>query len=147
MQPYPFPLIWTYVCLGTEPECRRTVGLLNYIRVDDCQSEEKIELTYCEVSRAFLCFIATIPWSYVHILYLSSSLTHRETVAVSLCTHWTSTRSRASVCVAQLQARCPWMFPCAVLTAHKHTTKSSPSPAATACHTLVRPTESRHLIK
>ncbi|XP_039510334.1 von Willebrand factor-like [Pimephales promelas] len=32
----------------TEPECRRTVGLLNYIRVDDCQSEEKIELTYCE---------------------------------------------------------------------------------------------------
>lgn len=27
------------------------MGLLNYIRVDDCQSEEKIELTYCEASR------------------------------------------------------------------------------------------------
>ncbi|XP_062861316.1 von Willebrand factor [Trichomycterus rosablanca] len=32
----------------TEPECRRMVGLLNYIRVDDCQSEEKLELSYCE---------------------------------------------------------------------------------------------------
>lgn len=31
-----------------EPECRKTVGVLNYIRVDDCQSEEKIELRYCE---------------------------------------------------------------------------------------------------
>ncbi len=56
MQPFSFPLIWTYVCLGTEPECRRTVGLLNYIRVDDCQSEEKIELTYCEVSRGIFMF-------------------------------------------------------------------------------------------
>lgn len=49
-------MMGTYVCLGTEPECRRTVGLLNYIRVDDCQSEEKIELTYCEVSRCIFVF-------------------------------------------------------------------------------------------
>lgn len=48
---HPSDVCMLYVCLGTEPECRRTVGLLNYIRVDDCQSEEKIELTYCEASR------------------------------------------------------------------------------------------------
>ncbi|KAI4826035.1 hypothetical protein KUCAC02_021691 [Chaenocephalus aceratus] len=32
----------------TEPECRRTAGTLNYIKVDDCQSEHQIELHYCE---------------------------------------------------------------------------------------------------
>ncbi|MEQ2160965.1 hypothetical protein GOODEAATRI_004842, partial [Goodea atripinnis] len=32
----------------TEPECRRTAGTLNYIKVDDCQSEQQIELHYCE---------------------------------------------------------------------------------------------------
>ncbi|GAA6078266.1 von Willebrand factor, partial [Tachysurus ichikawai] len=32
----------------TEPECRRRVGLLDYIRINDCQSEEKLELSYCE---------------------------------------------------------------------------------------------------
>lgn len=37
------------VCKGTEPECRTTVGMLNYIKVDDCQSEKQIKLHYCEV--------------------------------------------------------------------------------------------------
>lgn len=37
------------MCEGTAPECRRTVGTLNYIKVDDCQSEHQIELHYCEV--------------------------------------------------------------------------------------------------
>uniref|UniRef100_A0A3Q1AV12 von Willebrand factor n=1 Tax=Amphiprion ocellaris TaxID=80972 RepID=A0A3Q1AV12_AMPOC len=32
----------------TEPECRRTAGTLDYIKVDDCQSEHQIELHYCE---------------------------------------------------------------------------------------------------
>ncbi|KAJ3596073.1 hypothetical protein NHX12_002482 [Muraenolepis orangiensis] len=32
----------------TEPECRKTRGTLNYISVGDCQSEQKIELNYCE---------------------------------------------------------------------------------------------------
>lgn len=76
--------------------------------------------------------------------HLSFSLTHRESVAASLCILWTSTRLRASVYVAQLQAPFPWMFPYAVLTARKHTTKSSPSLAATACRTPVRLTENRH---
>lgn len=41
--------IGTTCCeLCTEPECRRTVGMLNYIKVDDCQSEQQIELHYCE---------------------------------------------------------------------------------------------------
>lgn len=38
-----------HICEGTEPECRRTAGTLNYIKVDDCQSEQQIELHYCEV--------------------------------------------------------------------------------------------------
>ncbi|XP_073328335.1 von Willebrand factor [Pagrus major] len=41
--------IGTTCCeICTEPQCRRTVGTLNYIRVDDCQSEHQIELQYCE---------------------------------------------------------------------------------------------------
>ncbi|KAM6936930.1 von Willebrand factor [Xenentodon cancila] len=41
--------IGTTCCeMCTEPECRRTVGRLDYIRVDDCQSEQQIELRYCE---------------------------------------------------------------------------------------------------
>ncbi|XP_037308269.2 von Willebrand factor [Pungitius pungitius] len=41
--------IGTTCCeMCTEPECRRTVGTLNYIKVDDCQSEHQIELYYCE---------------------------------------------------------------------------------------------------
>ncbi|KAK1887428.1 von Willebrand factor [Dissostichus eleginoides] len=41
--------IGTTCCeMCTEPECRRTAGTLNYIKVDDCQSEHQIELHYCE---------------------------------------------------------------------------------------------------
>ncbi|XP_064199356.1 von Willebrand factor isoform X1 [Anguilla rostrata] len=32
----------------TEPECKKTTGVLNYIKVDDCQSERQLELHYCE---------------------------------------------------------------------------------------------------
>uniref|UniRef100_A0A3B4BK09 von Willebrand factor n=1 Tax=Periophthalmus magnuspinnatus TaxID=409849 RepID=A0A3B4BK09_9GOBI len=32
-----------------EPECQKTKGTLNYIRVDDCQSEQQVELHYCEL--------------------------------------------------------------------------------------------------
>ncbi|KAG7456027.1 hypothetical protein MATL_G00247310 [Megalops atlanticus] len=31
-----------------EPECKKTTGVLNYIKVDDCQSEQQLELHYCE---------------------------------------------------------------------------------------------------
>ncbi|XP_068168133.1 von Willebrand factor [Antennarius striatus] len=41
--------IGTTCCeLCTEPECRRTAGTLNFIKVDDCQSDHQIELHYCE---------------------------------------------------------------------------------------------------
>ncbi|KAF3688863.1 von Willebrand factor [Channa argus] len=41
--------IGTSCCeMCTEPECRKTVGTLNYIKVDDCQAEHQIELHYCE---------------------------------------------------------------------------------------------------
>ncbi|CAL8262169.1 unnamed protein product [Merluccius merluccius] len=41
--------IGTSCCeMCTEPECRKMSGTLNYIRVGDCQSEQKIELNYCE---------------------------------------------------------------------------------------------------
>lgn len=136
-----------YVCLGTEPECRRTVGLLNYIRVDDCQSEEQIELTYCEASRCTFIYEGRNNFMKLYtynLSHLSFSLTHRESVAASPVILWKSTRLRASVCVAPLQAPCRLMFPCAALTAREHTSKSSLSLAVTACHTPVRPTENMH---
>ncbi|XP_051916485.1 von Willebrand factor [Hippocampus zosterae] len=41
--------IGTTCCeMCTESECRRTAGTLNYVRVDDCQSDQQIELHYCE---------------------------------------------------------------------------------------------------
>lgn len=39
----------TRICKGTEPQCRKMVGTLNYIKVEDCQSEQQIEINYCEV--------------------------------------------------------------------------------------------------
>lgn len=107
---HPSDVCMLYVCLGTEPECRRTVGLLNYIRVDDCQSEEKIELTYCEARRCTFVYEGrnNITKLYTYNLsHLSFSLTHRESVAASPVILWKSTKLRASVCVAQLQAPCP----------------------------------------
>lgn len=41
--------------------------MLNYIRVDDCQSEEKIELTYCEVSR---CIFFVLLQQYHEAMYI-----------------------------------------------------------------------------
>nr|XP_023655901.1 von Willebrand factor [Paramormyrops kingsleyae] len=32
----------------TEPECRKTTGVLNYIKVDNCLSEDRLQLQYCE---------------------------------------------------------------------------------------------------
>ncbi|XP_061679970.1 von Willebrand factor isoform X2 [Syngnathoides biaculeatus] len=32
----------------TETECRRAVGTLNFVKVDNCQSEQQIKLHYCE---------------------------------------------------------------------------------------------------
>lgn len=41
--------IGTTCCeMCAEPECRKTVGRLDYIKVDDCQSEHQIDLYYCE---------------------------------------------------------------------------------------------------
>uniref|UniRef100_A0A3Q3M4R4 von Willebrand factor n=1 Tax=Labrus bergylta TaxID=56723 RepID=A0A3Q3M4R4_9LABR len=41
--------IGTTCCeMCTEPECRKTVGMLKTIQVDDCQSEHPIEMHYCE---------------------------------------------------------------------------------------------------
>ncbi|KAJ8002410.1 hypothetical protein DPEC_G00158600 [Dallia pectoralis] len=41
--------IGTSCCeMCTEPECSKMVGTLNYIKVDDCQSQQPIELDYCE---------------------------------------------------------------------------------------------------
>uniref|UniRef100_A0A8C2F5D3 von Willebrand factor n=1 Tax=Cyprinus carpio TaxID=7962 RepID=A0A8C2F5D3_CYPCA len=85
----------------TEPECRRTVGLLNYIRVDDCQSEEKIELTYCEgkcgsksmysldkhkVESECVCCSATgtVPMN-VPLRCANGTQTHHQVLAVTGC--------------------------------------------------------------
>ncbi|XP_028664014.2 von Willebrand factor [Erpetoichthys calabaricus] len=31
-----------------EPECKQTLGLLKYIKIDDCMSEKQIDIHYCE---------------------------------------------------------------------------------------------------
>uniref|UniRef100_A0A9J8CX21 von Willebrand factor n=1 Tax=Cyprinus carpio carpio TaxID=630221 RepID=A0A9J8CX21_CYPCA len=89
------------LCLEHGPECRRTVGLLNYIRVDDCQSEEKIELTYCEgkcgsksmysldkhkVESECVCCSATgtVPMN-VPLRCANGTQTHHQVLAVTGC--------------------------------------------------------------
>ncbi|KAL0167649.1 hypothetical protein M9458_035871, partial [Cirrhinus mrigala] len=79
----------------------RTVGLLDYIRVDDCQSEEKIELTYCEgkcgsksmysldkhkVESECVCCSATgtVPMN-VPLRCANGTQTHHQVLAVTGC--------------------------------------------------------------
>nr|XP_024000555.1 von Willebrand factor-like [Salvelinus alpinus] len=85
----------------TEPECRKTVGTLNYIKVDDCQSQQQIELHYCEgkcrsksvysletnaVERECVCCasVATEPLS-VPLLCSNGTLTHHNVLSVTAC--------------------------------------------------------------
>uniref|UniRef100_A0A8C7KH73 von Willebrand factor n=1 Tax=Oncorhynchus kisutch TaxID=8019 RepID=A0A8C7KH73_ONCKI len=87
--------------LCTEPECRKTVGTLNYIKVDDCQSQQQIELHYCEgkcrsksvysletnaVERECVCCVsvATEPLS-VPLLCSNGTLTHHNVLSVTAC--------------------------------------------------------------
>nr|XP_019934117.1 PREDICTED: von Willebrand factor [Paralichthys olivaceus] len=84
-----------------EPECRRTVGTLNHIRVDDCQSEHQIELHYCEgkcrsksmysleraaVEQECVCCAAveTEPLS-VPILCANGTSSHHTVLSVTAC--------------------------------------------------------------
>uniref|UniRef100_A0A8C4DJ53 von Willebrand factor n=1 Tax=Dicentrarchus labrax TaxID=13489 RepID=A0A8C4DJ53_DICLA len=94
--------IGTTCCeLCTEPECRRTVGTLNYIKVDDCQSEHQIELRYCEgkcrsksmysleraaVEQECVCCAAveTEPLS-VPILCANGTRSHHTVLSVTAC--------------------------------------------------------------
>uniref|UniRef100_A0A3Q3S0D4 von Willebrand factor n=1 Tax=Mastacembelus armatus TaxID=205130 RepID=A0A3Q3S0D4_9TELE len=84
-----------------EPECRRTMGTLNYIKVDDCQSEHQIELHYCEgkcrsksiysleraaVEQECVCCAAvkTDPLS-VPILCANGTRSHHTVLSVTAC--------------------------------------------------------------
>ncbi|XP_047452758.1 von Willebrand factor [Mugil cephalus] len=85
----------------TEPECRRTVGTLDYIKVDDCQSEQQIELHYCEgkcrsksmyslqraaVEQECVCCAAveTEPLS-VPVLCANGTHSHHTVLSVTVC--------------------------------------------------------------
>lgn len=94
--------IGTTCCeMCTEPECRRTAGTLNYIKVDDCQSEQQIELHYCEgkcrsksmysleraaVEQECVCCAAveTEPLS-VPILCANGTRSHQTVLSVTAC--------------------------------------------------------------
>ncbi|XP_075998087.1 von Willebrand factor [Genypterus blacodes] len=94
--------IGTSCCeMCTEPECRKTVGMLNYIKVDDCQSENQIELRYCEgkcrsksiysleraaVEQECICCAAmeTEPLS-VPLLCTNGTRTHHTVLSVTAC--------------------------------------------------------------
>uniref|UniRef100_A0A8C7N5N4 von Willebrand factor n=1 Tax=Oncorhynchus kisutch TaxID=8019 RepID=A0A8C7N5N4_ONCKI len=79
----------------------KTVGTLNYIKVDDCQSQQQIELHYCEgkcrsksvysletnaVERECVCCVsvATEPLS-VPLLCSNGTLTHHNVLSVTAC--------------------------------------------------------------
>ncbi|XP_056137639.1 von Willebrand factor isoform X2 [Lampris incognitus] len=85
----------------TEPECIKTAGMLNYIKVDDCQSEHQIELQYCEgrcssksmyslesgsVEQKCVCCAAveTEPL-HVPILCTNGTRTHHTVLSVTAC--------------------------------------------------------------
>ncbi|XP_042351593.1 von Willebrand factor [Plectropomus leopardus] len=94
--------IGTTCCeICTEPECRRTAGTLNYIKVDDCQSEQQIELHYCEgkcrsksmysleraaVEQECVCCAAveTEPLS-VPVLCANGTRSHQTVLSVTAC--------------------------------------------------------------
>ncbi|KAM6960602.1 von Willebrand factor [Aplochiton taeniatus] len=94
--------IGTTCCeMCTEPECRKTVGTLNFIKVDDCQSEKQIELRYCEgkcrsksmyslernsVEQDCVCCSAveTEPLS-VPLLCANGTQTHHTVLSVTAC--------------------------------------------------------------
>ncbi|XP_023259719.1 von Willebrand factor isoform X2 [Seriola lalandi dorsalis] len=94
--------IGTTCCeMCTEPQCRKTVGKLNYIKVDDCQSENQIDLHYCEgkcqsksmyslekaaVEQECVCCAAveTEPLS-VPILCANGTRSHHTVLSVTAC--------------------------------------------------------------
>lgn len=84
-----------------EPECRRTKGTLNLIKMDDCQSENQIELYYCEgkcrsksmyslersaVEKECVCCSAveTEPLS-VPVLCANGTRSHHTVLSVTAC--------------------------------------------------------------
>ncbi|GAA6225493.1 von Willebrand factor-like [Lates japonicus] len=94
--------IGTTCCeMCTEPQCRKTVGTLNYIKVDDCQSEHQIDLHYCEgkchsksmysleraaVEQECVCCAAveTEPLS-VPVLCANGTRSHHTVLSVTAC--------------------------------------------------------------
>ncbi|MFT7812635.1 von Willebrand factor isoform X1 [Arapaima gigas] len=85
----------------TEPECKKTTGVLNYIKVDDCMSEQKLELHYCEgkcqsksmfslernvVEKQCVCCSATdtVPLS-VPLRCANGTLVHHQVLSVTGC--------------------------------------------------------------
>ncbi|XP_061898581.1 von Willebrand factor [Entelurus aequoreus] len=94
--------IGTTCCeMCTESACWRTAGTLNYVKVDDCQSEQQIELHYCEgkcrsksmyslqraaVEQECVCCVATAtePVS-VPILCANGTHSHHTVLSVTAC--------------------------------------------------------------
>ncbi|XP_054631168.1 von Willebrand factor isoform X2 [Dunckerocampus dactyliophorus] len=94
--------IGTTCCeMCTESACRRTAGTLNYVKVEDCQSEQQIELHYCEgkcrsksmyslqsaaVEQECVCCVATgtEPLS-VPILCTNGTRSHHTVLSVTAC--------------------------------------------------------------
>ncbi|XP_060891247.1 von Willebrand factor [Labrus mixtus] len=94
--------IGTTCCeMCTEPECRRTVGMLKTIQVDDCQSQHQIEMHFCEgkcrsksmyslersaVEQECVCCAAveTEPLS-VPVLCANGTQSHHTVLSVTAC--------------------------------------------------------------
>lgn len=88
----PFTRVCMRYCAGTEPECRKTVGKLEFVKVDDCQSEHQIERKHCEV-RDSESFQEDSPRTRTDLLTFSPLI---------LCFLWRS----VSICRPVCQGKC-----------------------------------------
>ncbi|KAL0968924.1 hypothetical protein UPYG_G00273790, partial [Umbra pygmaea] len=94
--------IGTSCCeMCTEPECQKMVGTLNYIKVDNCQSQQPIKLNYCEgkcqsksvysletdaVTRDCVCCTSMKTESLsVPLLCSNGTLMHHNVLSVTAC--------------------------------------------------------------
>lgn len=118
------------VCEGTEPECRTTVGMLNYIKVDDCQSEKQIKLYYCEVCGWAFRWSHDTPLGVITTC-LSVCLSVRANVVVSPSTPWRRLLWSSSVCAALRWRLNLSAFPSCAPMAPVTTTQSCLSPHVT----------------
>lgn len=132
----------TRICKGTEPQCRKMVGTLNYIKVEDCQSEQQIEINYCEVRYYEHTHTLTLTLSsavfFMFFFYSCVSVFIRANVTASPCTPWNGSQWNRNACAVLLYRRSPSPSLSCVQMALAVITPSCQSPHVTVFPNTVR---------